>query len=485
MAQNRLPDAQPTNGAEAVAHGAAAPGEATLDVRETLRLRGRAMRQSCPRTSHGNEILGQGDRDPLVLIDQSNEGRLASLLPVRFSRMLASPFAFFRGTAILQAYDLRGTPTSGITVQCCGDCHLANFGVFASPEGSTLFDINDFDETFPAPFEWDIKRLATSFLLAAKWCEFSAAQGRTACTAAVEAYRTAIARFAEMKVLEIWHAQTTIDDVAHLIHSAAALEKRAKKRKQQSGKGATDHVFHQLTTETDGQLRIVDQPPLLYHLESQAANGEHQMEPLFAAYRDSLSADRRVLLDRFWLVDEAFKVVGVGSVGTRCYVTLWLGGRDDPLFLQIKEARPSVLEGLAGVSPFNSDGERIVVGQRLMQAASDIFLGWTSDTQGNEYYVRQLHEHKAAVDLPSMKPRDLASYATLCGRTLARAHAKAGQAPTIHGYLGRRSNFDEAITNYALSYCDQVQQDYDAFRAAVEAGRFPIASDPPPEQAAH
>jgi uncharacterized protein (DUF2252 family) len=446
--------------------------------RETLRARGRSLRGDCPRSSHGKVVLGQTSRDPLSLLEQSNAGRVEHLLPVRYSRMLESPFAFFRGTAVLQAYDLRGTPSAGVIVQCCGDCHVMNFGGFATPERSLTFDMTDFDETFPAPFEWDVKRLAVSFVLAARWLGFDDPSAWVIVERVVGAYRTYMREFAGMKALEVWYAQ--IDEeavVRHFADNPKAL-KYLRQRVEKAEKSTSEAVFHKLTTVVNGRPRIVDQPPLLYHVDPSVIDLKGDAVPFFERYRESLAPAHRQLLERFELVDVAFKVVGVGSVGTYCFVTLWMADDDDPLFLQVKEARASVLEGFAGPSPWENNGERVVTGQRLMQSASDIFLGWAKGKRGHDAYVRQLRDHKVAQELAGMSRGLLASTGELCGRALARAHAKSGQAAAIDGYLGSGTKFDSAIAAYALAYSDQVEQDYAEFQDAVQAGRFPVESMP-------
>ncbi|HTK76239.1 MAG TPA: DUF2252 domain-containing protein [Gemmataceae bacterium] len=446
--------------------------------REALRSRGRSLRSDCPRSSHGNVVLGQASRDPLGLLEQSNAGRVEHLLPVRYSRMLESPFAFFRGTAVLQAYDLKGTPSAGVIVQCCGDCHVMNFGGFASPERSLVFDITDFDETFPAPFEWDVKRLAVSFVLAARWLGFDDPSAWHIVECVVGAYRAFMGQFAQMKALEVWYAQITEEDVVrHFADDPKAL-RYLRQRVEKAMKSTSEVVFHKLTHVVNGRPRIVDQQPLLYHVDPSVVDLERDAVPFFEGYRKNLPPAHQNLLDRFELVDLAFKVVGVGSVGTHCFVTLWMADNDDPLFLQVKEARPSVLEGLAGPASWQNNGERVVTGQRLMQSASDIFLGWSESRQGEYAYVRQLRDHKVAQELTGMSRGLLASTGELCGRALARAHAKSGRAAAIDGYLGSGTNFDTAIAAYALAYVDQVEEDYAEFQAAVNAGRFPVESMP-------
>jgi uncharacterized protein (DUF2252 family) len=437
-------------------------------------LQGKALRKACPRSSHADIILGQGQRDPLALIEQSDKDRVASLLPVRFSRMAESPLAFFRGSAVLHAHDLKGTPSAGLTVQCCGDCHLMNFGGFATPERALIFDINDFDETLPGPFEWDVKRLATSFVLAARWLGLDADDARASATSAVASYRTATAHFAQLSVLDIWYAKVSMDEVFQEHARDPKVVKLLQKSVDKALHSTTEHVFHSITKIENGKPRIADQPPLLFHPDPSELDMEREVRPFFENYRSSLPRDRRALFDRFQLLDVAHKVVGIGSVGTRCFIALFAGDQDDHLFLQVKEARPSALQGLIGLSPFANNGERVVEGQRLMQSASDIFLGWTLGVHGHEFYVRQLRDMKIAPDLTGYGPRALAAYAHLCGRALARAHVKSGDAAALSGYLGVNDVFDEAIADYALAYADQVERDYQSFRAAIQAGRFPV-----------
>jgi uncharacterized protein (DUF2252 family) len=434
---------------------------------------GRSLRAKCPRSGHSTVASKRAPRDPLSLIEKSNHGRVKRLLPVRFSRMLESPFAFFRGTAVIQAHDLKGTPSAGIIVQSCGDCHLSNFGAFASPERALIFDINDFDETLPAPFEWDVKRLASSFVLASQWRNFGKREARDATRAAVKTYREQMARFARMHTLDVWYARVAVDELVERFGSDPEVRKELDEAIAQAQKRTSETVFHKMTRDKKGRPRIVDQPPLMYHVDSSEADWDKDVIPFFKAYRATLSRDRQALFDRYELVDAAFKVVGVGSVGTHCYVSLWMADVDDPLFLQVKQALPSVLEGLAGSCSYKNNGERVVIGQRIMQSASDIFLGWTRGPRGNDFYVRQLRDQKVSADLATTTERTLVAYAKMCGQTLARAHAKSGKAAEITGYLGSGTNFDDAITDYALAYADQVEKDYQAFRKAVRAGRFP------------
>jgi uncharacterized protein (DUF2252 family) len=472
MKTNRSNDGSTTTAATSPPAPESAPG-----LRDRRKLRGKALRKDCPRSSHADVILGQPDRDPMGLIEQSNRGRVEKLLPIRFTRMVESAFAFFRGTAILQAHDLKGTPSAGVTVQCCGDCHLMNFGGFATPERALVFDINDFDETHPAPFEWDVKRLAVSFVLAARWLGFDDDDTRQPLEAVLAAYRTAQAQFAEMSVLDTWYAHITFDEVLHDAANDPKLLKRLQKAVDKAKLNTSEHVFHKITTTVHGKPRIVDEPPLLYHADPSEFDMERDVVPFLENYRGTLSRERQALFDRFEPVDSACKVVGVGSVGTRCYIALFAGNQDDHLFLQVKEARPSVLEGLAGPPPFENNGERVVFGQRLMQSASDIFLGWSRGPHG-DCYVRQLRDMKLAPNLTGYTPSLLTAYAALCGRALARAHAKSGDAAPIAGYLGNGTTFDDAVAHYAMAYADQVEKDYEEFRAATRSGRFPIETLP-------
>jgi uncharacterized protein (DUF2252 family) len=353
-----------------------------------------------------------------------------------------------------------------------------NFGGFATPERALVFDISDFDETLPGPFEWDVKRLATSFVLAARWLGFGAGDARRAAEAVVAAYRTAQARFAGMTTLETWYAKITLDDLLTEYANDPKVLKMLRNRAAKAAQSTTEYVFHKITTVADGVPRIADQPPLLFHPDPSELDLERDVRPFFEDYRATLSNDRAALFDHFHIIDGAYKVVGVGSVGTRCFVALFCGDQDDHLFLQVKEARPSVLEGLAGHSSFANNGERVVTGQRLMQSASDIFLGWSRGMHDRDFYVRQLRDMKIAPDLTGYSPRLLAGYGRLCGRALARAHAKAGDAATIAGYLGSTGVFDAAVADYALAYVDQVETDYESFRAAIRAGRFPVETLP-------
>jgi uncharacterized protein (DUF2252 family) len=432
---------------------------------------GKSLRKKCSRLSHGKVILGQGEkRDIVALMEASNKDRLENQIPVRHGRMLQSAFAYFRGTAAIQAYDLAGTPTSGIIVQACGDCHLMNFGGFATPERNLVFDINDFDETLPAPFEWDLKRLAASFVIAARWRGFRPKQARGMAVQVVSSYRRSMRKRAATGVLEAWYSRITTEVVTEIVGDPEA-RRRMKQRLAEGRKQTHEHVFHKLTATVKGLPRIVNQPPLIYHADKHEVS-ESVIEAFLKQYRETLPEERRVLFDRFKAVDVALKVVGVGSVGTRCYIVLLLAAPDDPLFLQVKESRPSVLEPYTGTERVEHNGQRVVVGQRLMQSASDIFLGWSKGPASRDFYVRQLRDMKMAPLVESQTPGVMNGYAALCGMALARAHDKAGDAAMIAGYLGSIDHFDEAIGDYAVGYADQVERDYKTFVEAVRSGRL-------------
>ncbi len=384
---------------------------------------GKALREKCLRKSHGDVVLGQGERDIVQLIEASNEDRLPNLVPVRHGRMVESAFAYFRGTALIQAHDLKGTPSSGIIVHSCGDCHLMNFGGFATPERNIVFDINDFDETLPAAFEWDLKRLAASFVIAARWRGFNDDQAREMAVQTAASYRESMRKREGTGVLEGWYSRITVADLQALVGGSLDLGARVKRKIAEARKSTSEHVFHKLTTPSRGRLpRIADQPPLLYHVSKHEVT-ERDIAAFFNLYRETLAEERRMLFDRFTMVDAALKVVGVGSVGTRCYVVLFLAAPDDPLFLQVKEARPSVLERYTGHPPVRHNGQRVVVGQRLMQSASDIFLGWSRGPAGRDFYVRQLRDMKVSADVETQ------SAAEGDARVCHAMRASAGPSP--------------------------------------------------------
>ena len=431
------------------------------------------MRANAPRSSQAR-CVRERLVNALQLIEESNAGRIAGLVPLKNARMAQSPFAFFRGCAIVQARDLAATPASGALVQLCGDCHLMNFGGFATPERNLVFDLNDFDESFPGPWEWDVKRLAASAVLAARDRGFSNGVAAEAVRAAVAAYRERTWEYAAQPLLDVWYARIAFSDLRDFFDRNSSVLGNLSDAEAYARRRTSEHVFPKLATIENGRVAIADNPPLIYHFHEHVKEASALMREFFARYRRTLSADRRHLFDRYVLADIAIKVVGVGSVGTRCAIGLFLAESADPLFLQVKEARRSVLESPDGVSGFTHQGERVVTGQRLMQAASDIFLGWAEISGSSDYYVRQLRDMKVSVDIDSFRSSTLVDYAGICGWALARAHAKAGDPATVAGYLGKSDRFDDAIVSYAQSYADRVERDYEEFKAAIASGRFSV-----------
>jgi uncharacterized protein (DUF2252 family) len=436
------------------------------------RKQGKALREKCPRTAQAEWTPRRKSQDPIKWLEESDEDRIPGLIPVKYQRMAESAFKFYRGAAIIQARDLANARVSGITVQACGDCHLLNFGGFASPERTLVFDINDFDETFPGPWEWDLKRLGASLILAARDRGFSKAVAEDAVRAAAACYRERMSAFAEMRVLDVWYAQVSMDAVAQYFKKDRDLSARIMKKKKQALSQTSEAVIPKLTALVDGRPKIKDNPPLIYHIQTGAADFAKHNKDHIEQYRKSLHHDRQVLFNRYRLEDVAIKVVGVGSVGTRCYLALFVADDDEPLFLQIKEARRSVLETPRGKSRFAHQGYRVVYGQRLMQASSDIFLGWFSSKHGHDYYIRQFRDMKVSAEPETFKASTLVGYATLCGWTLARAHAKAGDAATIAGYLGSTDQFDSALAKYSDAYANQAERDFELFQAAIRSGRL-------------
>jgi uncharacterized protein (DUF2252 family) len=446
--------------------------------------RGKDARAEARRSSHA-ELDLSGDRDPIGLLEAEGRTRVPELVPIRYGRMLASPLAFFRGAATVMAHDLASTPTAGLRVQLSGDAHLENFGGFASPERDLVFDLNDFDETLPGPFEWDVKRLATSFELAGRERSFSTGDRQQAVLAGVRSYREAMRGFAGMGDLDVWYARLNAQAVHERLRSERDPKLDHALRRSETKAYAHDAVaaLARLTHEVEGRPRFVSDPPLIVPL-SELAGGrdegelESLLRELFRTYRRTLPTDRRALLERYRYGDLARKVVGVGSVGRRCWVLLLFGrDEDDPLVLQIKEARPSVLEPLLGPSGFATYGQRVVLGQLLMQAASDIFLGWVHSEEeveggGHDFYLRQLWDWKTSLRLESLLPRGLAAYAQACGWALARAHARTGDRIAIASYLGGGDTFDRAIAEFAGAYADVNERDHAALGQALSAGRL-------------
>jgi uncharacterized protein (DUF2252 family) len=440
------------------------------------RARGKALRDAVPRVSHAGWKPPKGRRDPVEIVSESNVGRLADLVPIRFGRMSASPFAFYRGSAALMATDLARTPTSGIRVQACGDAHLMNFGAFATPERNVIFDINDLDETLPAPFEWDLKRLAASIVIAAQHLRLPDSDAARTVIDVVREYRERMADYASMRALDVWYDKIDLqrfEDRAGDPKMVAAARKRfAERIEKEQSKSVPDFLYPKLVSHEGGKPTIKDEPPLIFHPTKEEAPGlESGYAEVIATYRESLPEHTRVLFDRFHFFDLAIKVVGVGSVGTVCSVTLFMAADDDPLFLQVKEARASVLEPYAGKSVYKNHGQRVVAGQRLMQTASDVFLGWTVGMVGRHFYVRQLRDMKMSAVIEDWDTATLRQYGRTCAHALARAHARSGDAAMISGYMGSGQTLDDAIGEFAVEYADQNRNDYRAFIKAIREGR--------------
>jgi uncharacterized protein (DUF2252 family) len=447
--------------------------------------RGEDARAAVPRESHAVFDPGADRPDPLTLLEEQARSRVPELVPVRWGRMAASPFAFFRGAALPMAGDLATTPVSGLAVQACGDAHLSNFGIFGSAERLLVFDVNDFDETLPGPWEWDVKRLAASLEVAGQDNGFPGKKRREIVMAAVGRYRQAMHRFAAMNNLDVWYARADMDQLV------AEFESQLKKRLRKAvSKGLakartrdSTQELAKLTHPVDGRPRIISDPPLLVPVDEllpgqvDRKGFESQLNDLIGKYRRTLEANRRFLLEEFEVADMARKVVGVGSVGTRCWILLLLGrDKSDPLFLQVKEAEQSVLSRFVGASKYANQGQRVVAGQQLMQASSDIFLGWQRtegiDGKSRDFYVRQLRDWKYSIDIADLRPRGMRMYGELCGWALARAHACSGDRIAIAAYLGTADIFDHAITQFAAAYADQNQRDYKSLNAAINTGRI-------------
>jgi uncharacterized protein (DUF2252 family) len=439
------------------------------------RAQGKTLRSQTPRSIHAEWKPPDDRPDPINLLIESSAGRVPELLPIRYGRMLESPFSFYRGAACIMAADLAESPTTGLSVQICGDCHLLNFGAYATPERRLVFDINDFDETLPGPWEWDIKRLATSFVIASRHNNFSVAEARDSAVACISSYRRRMAQFASMTALDIWYAHIELNEILDQVIDKAHRQFARQRIRETLSQSPGEHDFPKLAGEQDGVPRIHDNPPLIYHPEGEQWRADHaQFRKVFASYRATLADERRVLLDRYHPVDVAIKVVGVGSVGTRCAIMLLMAGPNDALFLQIKEARASVWEPFAAKSQYANHGERVVVGQRLMQSASDLFLGWTRGPDGRDFYFRQLRDMKIKPLVEVYHPQLMIQYANVCGWALARAHARSGDPAQIAGYLGSNRRFDDSLAEFAVLYADQNDRDHAAFVQAVSEGRVQV-----------
>ena len=459
------------------------PDQAGGSTPEERAARGRAARAQAPRSSHAEYRPSATRPDPVDIIEAQSAARLPDLVPIRYGRMLESPFRFYRGAAALMAADLSGTPRTGMTTQVCGDAHLLNFRLLASPERKLVFDINDFDETLPGPWEWDVKRLAASLAIAGRENGYTDAERSSVVRATVRSYREEMRRFAGLGNLAVWYTQADREQLQALADEK--LGARGRKRTQQAMAKARTRdglqAFEKLTGVFDGRRRIAADPPLIVPLQDLLPDVERdavegQLRELIERYSDSLQSDRRHLLQRYRIVDMARKVVGVGSVGTRCWIILLLGRDDqDPLLLQAKEADQSVLAQYVGLSAYDNQGERVVSGQRLMQAASDIFLGWERvtglDGRQRDFYIRQLRDWKGIAEPQLMEPRDMRAFGELCGATLARAHARSGDRIEIAAYLGGGDVFDRALAVFAERYADQNERDHQALADAVDAGR--------------
>lgn len=437
--------------------------------REERLAAGRAMRGPMKRSSHAH--LADAPRDIVDLLKASNRGRLPNLVPIRYGRMLHSPFAFMRGAAAVMAHDLGHGPHSGILTQLCGDCHLNNFGGYASPERELLFGINDFDETLPGPFEWDVKRLATSFVIAARDQGIAERHALEIAHAVAASYRTRMLEYSDASVLDLWYAKVDVNTLVQISRSPETRRRREKllrDAQRRNSSVALDKLAHQV----DGAYRFIDQPPLIYHPEGREDFHE-EVRRFWKHYVESLPEERRKLLDHFRLLDVAVKVVGVGSVGTRCAIALLMADDGHPLILQFKEARESVYEPFAGRSRYHNHGLRVVVGQRLMQSQSDIFLGFSRvEKIAADFYVRQLRDMKVALDFERMSAEEFIEYGEACGWVLARAHARSGDAGFIAGYLGKSDVFDRAIAGFARACADRNEADHAALVAAHKAGRI-------------
>jgi uncharacterized protein (DUF2252 family) len=440
---------------------------------------GKSLRDTCPRNSHAEWKPPHSRPDPVRLIEESDQGRIPELVPIRHGRMLQSPFTFYRGAALNMAADLASMPTTDLRVQCCGDAHLVNFRGFGTPERRVQFDIHDLDETLPAPWEWDVKRLAASFVIASRDNGLGDVCGADAARACVQSYREHMIEYGKMRALDVWYASLDPETLLPTIRDEDTHRRAKKRLAKERERSALEHDFPKLAHNVGGKPMIRNNPPTIYHSIGELAREEvhARVREAFAQYRESLSPSVRVLLDRFEFRDMAIKVVGVGSVGTTCDVILLMAGDKDPLFLQVKEARASVLEAYAGKSVFANHGERVVNGHRLMQSASDIFLGWCKGKGGQHFYIRQLRDMKMKPHVEMFNSTDIIQFGEWCGWTLARAHARSGEPAMIGGYLGKSDTFDQAIAAFSIAYADQTERDYETLKKAVQQGKLEVAME--------
>ncbi len=461
-ATTKIAPSQPNNNSSAV-HSS----------RNELYQAGKSLRNKCPRSFHAEWKAVHGRPDPIDLVLQAEKGRLPDLLPLRHGRMLRSAFTFYRGSALTMAHDLASTPSTGVHVQCCGDAHLCNFGAFATPERRVIFSINDLDETLPAPWEWDVKRLAASFVVASRDNGLSDTVAKDVAMACVRAYRESMDEFSRMKTLELWYEAMDADELVADIKDTELRRRGIKRLQKERGKSIAEDIFPKLVEHKGDIPLIKDQLPTIFHMEGNPAGKIHRLvKASFRNYRDTLPSCYQSLLDRYDIRDAAIKVVGIGSVGTACWVLLLVAGEGDPLFLQVKEARASVLERYAGKSQFSNHGRRVVDGYRLMQPASDMFLGWAQGIRdGRHYFIRQLRDVKISIRVETFRAPGLELYATWCGRALALSHARAGSSVPLSGYMGKSDTFDKAIATFSLAYADQNESDHAALERAVRKGK--------------
>jgi uncharacterized protein (DUF2252 family) len=440
--------------------------------REEAAVYGRSLRDKTPRVSHSGWKAPAERRDPVDILIESSKGREPNLIPIRYGRMLQSPFTFFRGAASIMASDLFSTPATGLYVQACGDCHLMNFGGYATPERRMVFDINDFDETLPAPWEWDVKRLAASFIIAGFNNGIAKDEAVNAAKACVESYHKHIAEYAAMDTMKMWYTSISFDDIIPLINDPGEKKRIKKRLDKAAGRNLVDEDFPKLAEMRDGKAYIKDNPPLIYHF---AEKESEELYPIVSEitrrYLEGLSEEKRLLLSYYKLNDYAAKVVGIGSVGTLCAISLRMSANNDPLFLQIKEARKSVLEPYTARSKYDNQGERVFNGQKIMQASHDMFLGWTHTSDSRYFYIRQLRDMKIKPLVEIFDAALMLGYANLCGWVLARAHARSGKAAIINGYLGNSNKFEKAVAAFAIDYANQNNEDFNALKQAVKQGR--------------
>ena len=448
---------------------------ATSSVRKDRTVRGRMLQSKVPVTMHASLNFDRDKVEPIAYLDQYNKHRIRILVPIRWGRMMRSPFCFFRGAAALMAADLARTTRIDLLVQACGDCHVLNFGAFGSPERNIVFDITDFDETLPAPWEWDLKRLASSFVLIARENSVADEFGLSAALAAARSYRETIAKYAEMSIREVWHSRIDWTDVVSKTQDRYLAEARQARLRQAIDLNSQNYVSPKLIVQQNGFCQLRDNPPVMYHPKDHWLADEFRLA--LPMYRQSLQEDKQRLFDRHKLQDIAVKVVGIGSVGTMCAIALFLAPDNEILLLKIKEASRSVLEAYAGKSEYANSGQRVVAGQRIAQSASDTFLGWTCFPGGRHFYIQQLRDTKVKPEVDLWTGNDTVESAILMGAALARAHARSGDAAVIAGYLGDNDSFDQAISEFAIAYANQTEKDHFDLVKAVNSGRIIVADD--------